>query len=146
MIGSDSGKVDDRGMQIEFGDLARARLVANDLLNLVRHTSDTNQFRANFGGVASDVRSFHFGERCSKISGFYQSGLSPLRNGLVEHQVADIPQEAIDEEPLAFLDAAGFGNLSGQQGAKDAPSPEGWEVHEVCCHPRERLSDGGGGD
>lgn len=42
------GEVDDRGVQIEFASLARAQLVGNGLLDLVRHVPEMNQLHADF--------------------------------------------------------------------------------------------------
>ena len=55
--------MNDRCMESEFAGLVWTQLVTNGLLDLVRHTPDTNQFRADLGEVVSDARLFHFGER-----------------------------------------------------------------------------------
>src|SRR5918993_2550845 len=98
--------MDDRGMQNVFSCRMGVQLMTNGLLDLRRHTPRANEFGADFGIIAADAGLLHLCERCAEISGFDQRSLRALWNRLVEDEVADIPEQAVDEKPLAVPDPA----------------------------------------
>ena len=114
MIGDGTGQVQDGCVQRELPGFVGAQLVPDCLFNLHRHTPGSDEFGAHFGEIAANVASLHLSQRGSEISCFDERGLSPLRNGLIKHQMPDVAQEAFDEEPFAVIDATRFGYLSGQ--------------------------------
>ena len=146
VVGDDAGKVHDGRVERIFPGLVRGELVPDGLFDLDRHTPEADEFGADFGIVAADAGLLDFCERCVEIAGLDQRGLGPLRDGLIEHEVADVAQQTFDEKPLAVFDIAGFGNPSRHERGEDAFAPIGGEVHDVGGHAGECASDGGRGD
>src|SRR5689334_21917783 len=108
--------MDDGRMQNEFAGVIRAQLATDALLNLHRHTPESYELSSHFSEVATDVGLLHLSLGAFEIARFDEGRLSPLRNGLVEHKVADVSEQAFNEKSLTVVDSAGFGYLSGKQG------------------------------
>src|SRR3569832_2854613 len=109
--------MDDGRMQNEFAGIARAQLATDALLNLHRHTPESYELSSHFSEVASDVGLLHLSQGTFEIARFDEGRLGPLRNGLVQHKVADVSEQTFNEISLTVVDAEGFGDLTGEQGA-----------------------------
>ena len=96
VVCNDPGEMYDRGMERIVARLVGTQLMSDGLLDLRRHPPGMNQFRAHFRKIAPEVGLLDFRQRAAQVAGFDERRLSALGNGLIQHQVPDIPQQPLD--------------------------------------------------
>jgi hypothetical protein len=77
-------------MKSEFSGILGTQLAADGLFNIQGHLPRPDEFSANFSEITADVGLLHLGQGGFEVPCFNQSGLGPLRDSLIENEVADV--------------------------------------------------------
>ncbi len=112
------------------------------VLNVFRHAPEFEQCTTHLGVIEAEEFTF-LSDECVLVVTRGQQGFSQgVRRALVEHQAAEVMQQARHEQAFRMACLAAAGKVVGNQRAEHAVAPKGRHVHGFVGESGEGLGRG----